>query len=83
MHERLWEEYSTQTADAAQPKSPRRIQADGGGGGTYAAMLVRRAQQTFDAATSVAQSIWLQRLQQLQRHGPGLSSRPVPLRLPA
>ena len=41
-------------------KSPRRIQADGGGGGSYAAMLVRRAQQTFDATASVAQSIMAQ-----------------------
>jgi len=30
MRERLWDEYSTQTADAAQAKSPRRIQAVGG-----------------------------------------------------
>ena len=41
-------------------KSPRRIQADGGGGGVYAAMLGRRAQQTFDATASVAQSIMAQ-----------------------
>ncbi len=31
MHERLWDENSTQTADAAQVKSPRRIQAAGAG----------------------------------------------------
>ena len=49
----------------AQIKSPRRIQADGGGrAGIYAALLVRLAQRqldwtqrTFDAATSVAQFI--------------------------
>jgi hypothetical protein len=35
-------------------------QADGGGGGVYAAVLVRRTQQTFDAAASVAQSIMAQ-----------------------
>jgi hypothetical protein len=47
-------------AVTAQPKSPRRIQADGGGSGICAAVLVRRAQQTFDATASVAQSIMAQ-----------------------
>ena len=41
---------------AAQPKSPRPVQADGGGSGVYSAVLVRRAQQTFDATASVALS---------------------------
>ena len=51
-----WGGKFTQTAIAAQPKSPRRIQADGGGSGVYAAVLVRRTQQTFDANASVALS---------------------------
>jgi hypothetical protein len=56
MRQRRWSEYVTQTAVAAQAKSPQRIQADGGGGGVYKAMLVRRAQRTFDAAASIAPS---------------------------
>ncbi len=32
MHQRLWDEYSTQTAADAHAKSPRRIQAVGPGG---------------------------------------------------
>jgi hypothetical protein len=36
--------------------SPRRIQADGGGSGVYAAVLGRRAQRTFDVTASVAPS---------------------------
>ena len=56
MRQRLWEEYHTYTVAAAQAKSPRRIQADGGGSGVYAAILVRRAQQTLDATASVALS---------------------------
>jgi len=56
MRQRRWVDYHTQTAAAAQSKSPRRIQADGEGGGLYAAILVRRVQQTFDAAASVAPS---------------------------
>ena len=39
-------------------KSPHRIQADGGGGGVYAAMLVRRAQQTFDATPALLNQSW-------------------------
>ena len=73
MHQRQSDEYYTPTAVAGQRKSPRRIQADGGGA---CGVFRRRCSSGRLGKRSMSPPALL-------NHGPGLSVRPLPLRLPA